>query len=71
MVIVDTTGEEEEYHTTKKEQWNSGGWIGQEGERRKSYSATVIDGIKRKSRICVGYSIVRKTYSRLSKGRMS
>ena len=44
--------------------------IGQEGEeRRKSYSAAVRDGIKRKSRIVVvGDSIVRKTDSRLSKG---
>ena len=41
--------------------------IGQEGERRKSYSAAVIDGIKRKSRIFVGDSIVRKTDTRLSK----
>ena len=44
--------------------------IGQEGERRKSYSAAVIDGIKRKSRICVGDSMVRKTDSRLSKGEV-
>ena len=44
-----------------------GGWVGQEGERRKSYSAAVIDGIKRNSRIYVGDSIVRKTYTRLSK----
>ena len=59
---------------TKKGQENSieenqiGGWIGQEGERRKSYSAAVIDGIKRNSRIYVGDSIVRKTDLRLSKG---
>ena len=59
---------------TKKGQENSteenqiGGWIGQEGERRKSYSAAVIDGIKRNSRIYVGDSIVRKTDIRLSKG---
>ena len=33
----------------------------------KSYSAAVIDGIKRKSRIFVGDSIVRKTDTRLSK----
>ena len=37
-------------------------------KRRKSYSAAVIDGIKRKSRIFVGDSMVRKTDSRLSKG---
>ena len=40
----------------------------QEGERRKSYSAAVIDGIKRNSRIYVGDSIVRKTDTRLSRG---
>ena len=63
-----------ESDATKKEQENStgenrtGGGIGQEGERRKSYSATVIDGIKRNSRIYVGESIVRKTDSRLNKG---
>ena len=42
--------------------------IGQEGERRKSYSAAVIDGTKRNSRIYVGDSIVRKTDTRLSRG---
>ncbi len=40
----------------------------QEGQRRNSYSAAVIHGIKRKSRIYVGYSIFRKTDPRLSKG---
>ena len=40
--------------------------MGQHGERRKKYSAAVIDG-KRKSRIFVGDSIDRKTDSRLSK----
>ena len=39
----------------------------EDGERRKSYSAAVIDGIKRNSRIYVGDSIVRKTDTRLSK----
>ena len=58
---------------TNKGQENSseenqiGGWVGQEGERRKSYSAAVIDGIKRNSRIYVGDSVVRKTDTRLSK----
>ena len=61
MVILDTTAEKEESSATKKGQENSteenqiGGWVGQEGERRKSYSAEVIDGIKRNSRIYVGY----------------
>ena len=74
VVILDTTAEEEESGATKKGQEDSteenriGGWIGQEGERRKSYSAAVIDGTKRNSRIYVGDSIVRKTDTRLSRG---
>ena len=74
VVILDTTAEEEESGATKKGQEDSteenriGGWIGQEGERRNSYSAAVIDGIKRNSRIYVGDSIVRKTDTRLSRG---
>ena len=42
--------------------------MGQDGERRRKFSAAVIDGIKIKSWICVGDSIVRKTDSRLRKG---
>ena len=42
--------------------------MGQDGERRKKYSAAGIDVIKRKSRIFVGDSIVRKSDSRLNKG---
>ena len=74
VVILDTTAEEEESDATKKGQENStednqiGGRIGQEGERRKSYSAAVIDDIKRNATIYVGDSIIRKTDSRLSKG---
>ena len=55
VVILDTTAEEEESDAIKKGQENStednqiGERIGQEGERRKSYSAAVIDGIKRKN----------------------
>ena len=69
VVILDTAEEEEESDATKKGLQNSTeeNRIGQEGERRKSYSAAVIDGIKRKSRIFVGESIVRKTDTRLSK----
>ena len=64
-----TAEEEEESDATKKGLENSTeeNRIGQEGERRKSYSAAVIDGIKRKSRIFVGDSIVRKTDTILSK----
>ena len=74
MVILDTTAGEEENDATKNGQVNSteenriGGRIGQEGERRKSYSAAVIDGKKRKDTIYVGDSIMRKTDSRLNKG---
>ena len=75
VVILDTTAEEEESGATKNGQEDSteenriGGWIGQEGERRKSYSAAVIDGTKRNSRIYLGDSIVRKTDTILSRGR--
>ena len=70
VVILDTTAGEEENDATKKGQVNSTeeNRIGQEGERRKSYSAAVIDGKKRKDTIYVGDSIMRKTDSRLSKG---
>ena len=70
VVILDTTTEEKESDTTKKGQENSTeeNRIGQEGERRKSYSAAVIDGIKRNTTIYVGDSIIRKTDTRLSKG---
>ena len=63
-----------ETDATKKGQENNteekriGGRIGQEGERRRSYSAAVINGIKRDTRSHVGDSIIRKTDSRLSKG---
>ena len=47
------------------------GWkMRPDGERRHTYSAAVINRIKRNSRIYVGYSIVRKMDSRLSMGRM-
>ena len=70
VVILDTTAEEQESDATKKGQENSTeeNRIGQEGERRKSYSAAVIDGIKRNTTNYVGDSIIRKTDSRLSKG---
>ena len=74
VVILDTIAEEQESDATKKGQENSteenriGGRIGQEGERMKSYSAAVIDGIKRNTTIYVGDSIIRKTDLRLSTG---
>ena len=52
---------------TRKDGMKIGREKGQGGVRRKSYSAAVIDGIKRNSTICVGDSIVRKTDSTLNK----
>ena len=72
VVILDTTAEEEKSGATKRGQEDSteenriGGWIGQEGERRKSYSAAVIDGIKRNSRIYVGDSMIEQGGGRSS-----
>ena len=65
---------EEESDAAKKGQEQStednliGGRIGPEGERRKSCSAAVVDGIKRNTTIYVGDCIIWKTDSRLSKG---
>ena len=75
MMIVDETVQEEGCDNTMIEgQDNSTGGtkIGEEmiqdGGRRKTYSAAVIDGIKRNSTIYVGDYIVRKTDTILSKG---
>ena len=69
------TRQEEESDTAGKEGYGKktdgskiGGDMGQDGERRKTYSAAVIEGFKRNSAIYVGYSIVRKTDSQLNKG---
>ena len=43
--------------------------MGLDGERRKSYSAAVIDGCERTSTMYVGDSIFRKTDRRLGKGK--
>ena len=68
MMVVDDTVQEEGCDKTRKEgQENStdGTNIGvemrQDGGRRKTYSAAVIDGIKRNSTTYVGDTIVRKT----------
>ena len=75
MIIIDETHQEEENDTNRRDGHErradgtkSGGVMGQDGERRNKYSAAVIDGFKRKSRIFVGDSIVRKIDSRLNKG---
>ena len=74
-IIRDVTRQEEESDTAGKEGYGKktdgskiGGDMGQDGERRKTYSAAVIEGFKRNSAIYVGDSIVRKTDSRLNKG---
>ena len=69
-IIRDVTHQEEENDTARKEGYGKkiGGEIRQDGERRKTYSAAVIEGFKRNSAIYVGDSIVRKTDSRLNKG---
>ena len=74
MIILDETLQEEDSDTRKEGQGKGtdgtkiGGEMGQHGERRKTYSAAVIDGFKRNSTIYVGDSIVRKTDTRLSRG---
>ena len=75
MIIVDETIQEEGCGRTRKEEQgkSTGGTKigeerGQDGGRRKTYSAAVIDGIKRNSTTYVGDSIVRKTDTRLNKG---
>ena len=74
MIIIDETLQEDESDTTRKEghKKNTDGMKmvrekGPDGVRRKSYSAAVIDGIKRNSTIYVRDTIVRKTDSTLYK----
>ena len=74
-IIRDVTHQEEESDTARKEGYGKkkdgtkiGGEMGQDGERRKTYSAAMLEGFKRNSAIYVGDSIVRKTDSRLNKG---
>ena len=72
MIIIDETVQEEDSDTARKEgqgKGSDGAKMGQHGERRKTYSAAVIDGFKRNSMIYVGDSIDRKTDTRLSKGK--
>ena len=75
MIIMDETIQEEGCDRTRKEvQGKStdgtkiGGEKRQEGERRKKYSAAVMEGMKRSATTYVGDSIVRKTDARLNKG---
>ena len=63
--MEDTT--REEGHEIRTEGTKIGREMGHDVERRKTYSAAVIGGIKRNSTIYVGDSIVRKTDSKLNK----
>ena len=74
-IIRNVTRQEEESDTASKEGYGKktdgttiGEEIRQDGERRKAYSAAVIEGFKRNSAIYVGDSIVRKIDLRLNKG---
>ena len=73
MIILDETVHEEESgkegHDTRTDGTKIGEEKGQDGERRNTYSAAVIDGCERTSTIYVGDSIVRKTDTRLGKGK--
>ena len=73
MIILDETLHEEESRKEAHEKRTDGTKIGVEmgldGERRKTYSAAVIDGCERTSTIYVGDSIVRNTDTRLCKGK--
>ena len=73
MIILDETIHEEESrkegHEKRTDGTKIGRKIGQDGERRKPYSAAVIDGCERTSTIYVGDSIVRKTDRRFGKGK--
>ena len=73
MIILDETLHEEESrkeaHEKRTDGTKIGGEMGLDGERRKSYSAAVIDGCERTSTIYVGDSIVRKTDRRVGKGK--
>ena len=73
MIILDETQHEEESrkegHDKRTDGTKIGGEMGQDGERRNTYSAAVIDGCRRTSTIYVGDSIVRKTDTILSTGK--
>ena len=74
MIILDETLHEDESDKTRKEGHvkradgtKIGGEMGQDVERRKTYSAAVIDAFKRTSTIYLGDAIVWKPDIRLSK----
>ena len=73
MIILDEILHEEESrkegHDKTTDGTKIGGEMGLDGERSNTYSAAVIDGCERTSTIYVADSIVRKTDTRLSKGK--
>ena len=70
MAILPTSySTRKEGHDKRTDGTKIGGEKGQDGERRKTYSAAVIDGCERTTTIYVGDSIVRKTDTRLGKGK--
>ena len=72
IILHDTLHEEEsgkEGHDKRTDGTNIGEEKGEDGDRRKTYSAAVIDGCERTSTIYVGDYIVRKTDTRLGKGK--
>ena len=73
MIILDETLHEEESRKEANEKRTDGtkigGGMGLDGDRRNTYSAAVIDGCERTSTIYVGDYIVRKTDTRLGKGK--
>ena len=52
----------------KETGWQGSGQNVMEGIERKSYSAAVIEGVRKRARVFVGESIVRKTDRVLNKG---
>ena len=73
MIILDETLHEgesrKEGHEKRTDGTKIGRKMGQDGERRKTHSAVVIDGCERTSTIYVGDSIVRKTGTRMGTGK--
>ena len=71
MIILDETLHKEESRKEGHEKMTDGTKIGRKmgQDGRKTYSAAVIDGCERTSTIYVGDSKVRKTDTRLGKGK--
>ena len=73
--VEETGGKEKGVGETRAKEWEVGETGGKgsgqnvmEGIERKSYSAAVIEGVRKRARVFVGDSIVRKTDRVLNKG---